>query len=176
MPSDNIDDSKVVEDVNILPEITSIIENTLVNSATSTVEGVHVSSDSNSNDMNAIIESNIPAMPSKSFEFPYADYGFMIVHAELISSKSSELLVMIQQMISDVSSFTSCLEFVPKSHIPPLKGLNVCHPRHPIYLFFSSIGVMPRVPTVLHFPITHNDDITRQLANCDKNYKFIANL
>ena len=57
---------------------------------------------------------------------------------------SSEFLIMIQQMISNVSSFTGCLKFVPKSSIPPLERFDVCHPRHPIYLFFSSLGVMPR--------------------------------
>ena len=33
---------------------------------------------------------------------------------------------------------------------------------------------MLRVPTALHLPIVHDDDITRHLANCDKNYKFAA--
>jgi len=33
---------------------------------------------------------------------------------------------------------------------------------------------MPRMSTVLHLPVAHNDDITRHLANCDKNYKFVA--
>ena len=78
---------------------------------------------------------------------------------------------MIQQIIFCVS-FTDCLEFVPKSSIPPLERLDVCHTRHP-YIFFPSLGVMPRVPTALHLSIAH-DDITRQLANCDENYKFYA--
>ena len=47
------------------------------------------------------------------------------------------------------------------------------HPRHPIYLLFSSLGVMPRVSTALHLSLVH-DEITRHLANCDENYKFIA--
>jgi len=46
----------------------------------------------------------------------------MIVPTELSSSESSELLIMIQQMISDISSFIGCLEFVPKSSMPPLGG------------------------------------------------------
>ena len=95
-----------------------------------------MSSDSTSDDVDEIVESNIPAMLSKSFEFPCADYGFMVVLVELTPNESSEFLVMIQQMIFGVSSFTSCLEFVPKSNIPSLEGLDVCHPRHPIYLFF----------------------------------------
>ena len=46
----------------------------------------------------------------------------------------------------------------------------MCHSRHPIYLIFSSLGVMIKVPTTLYLLVAH--DITRQLANCDKNYKF----
>jgi len=71
-----------------------------------------------------IVESNIPTMPSKSFEFSYADYEFMIIPAELFSNESSEFLIMIQQMISSIP-FINCLEFVPKFSIPPLEGLDV---------------------------------------------------
>ena len=66
---------------------------------------------------------------------------------------------MIQPIIFGVFSFTGCLEFVTKFSIPPLERLNVCHPRHPVSLFFSSLGVMSRVPTASHLPVTH--DITR---------------
>ena len=48
----------------------------------------------------------------------------------------------------------------------------MCHPRHLIYLFFPSPGVMLKAPTALHLPVAHDDDITRQLAKCDENYKF----
>ena len=44
VPSDNVDDLKVVEIVNILPEITSIVENTLVNFGTLIINEIHVSS------------------------------------------------------------------------------------------------------------------------------------
>jgi len=46
---------------------------------------------------------------------------------------------MIQQMISGIFSFTSCLEFVLKSSISLLEGLDVCHPRHIPYIFFSIV-------------------------------------
>ena len=39
---------------------------------------------------------------------------------------------------------------------------------------FSSLRVMPRVPTILHLLVAHDDDSTRYLANCDENYKFDA--
>jgi len=32
---------------------------------------------------------------------------------------------------------------------------------------------MFRVPTALHLPITHDDNIAIQLVNCDENYKFL---
>jgi len=34
--------------------------------------------------------------------------------------------------------------------------------RHPIFLFFSSLGVMLIVPTSLQLPVAYDDDITRQ--------------
>ena len=43
-----------------------------------------------SDDVNEIVESNIPTEPSKSFELLCADYEFMVVTIE-----SSELLAMI---------------------------------------------------------------------------------
>jgi len=69
------------------------------------------------------VESNIPAIPSKSFEFHYVEYNFMVVPAELSSNESSEFLTMIQQMKSGVSSFSGCLEFVSKFIIPQLEGV-----------------------------------------------------
>ena len=69
MPSDNVDDSKVVEDVNILSEIISIVENTLIDSDTSIIDKVHVFSNSTSDDVDEIVEFNMPTVPSKSFEF-----------------------------------------------------------------------------------------------------------
>jgi len=98
-----------------------------------------VSSDCTSDDVDEIVESNIPAEPSQSFEFPCADYGLMIVPTELSSSELSEFLVMIQHIICGVSSFIGCLEFVPKFSIPPLEGLD-CPPRHPVYFIFFIFG------------------------------------
>jgi len=64
--SDNIDDSKVVEDVNILLEITSIVEDPLVNSGTPIIDEVHASSNSTSDDVDEIVESNISALTNFS--------------------------------------------------------------------------------------------------------------
>ena len=58
-------------------------------------------------------------------------------------------------MISSVSSFSGCLEFVPESNVPPSAGINVCPPRHVISLILSLLGVMPRIPTALHLHVAH---------------------
>ena len=87
---------KVVKDVNILPEITSNVEDALVDSGTPFIDEVCVSSNSTSDDMDEIVKSNIPAEPSQSFEFPCVDYGLIVIPTELSSSESSEFLVMIQ--------------------------------------------------------------------------------
>ena len=44
----------------------------------------------------------------------------------------------------------------------------------PYVSFLPSLGVMPRVPIALHLSVAHDDDIIRQLANCDENYKFLV--
>ena len=41
-----------------------------------------------------------------------------------------------------------------------------------MYIFFPSLRVISRVPTALYLTVTYTDDITRQLANYDENYKF----
>ena len=131
-----------------------------------------MSSDSTSDDMNEIVEPNIPAVPSKSIEFPYSEYTFMVVPTESNSSESPDFLAMIQQMVSNISSFTDRLEFIPESSIS-LAEFDVCHPRHHISLILSSLGVMPRVPTALHLPVAHID-ITGQITICNDTYKFAA--
>ena len=79
MPSDIIDDSKVVEKVNILHEITSIVEDALIDSTTPIIDEVYVFSDSTSDDVDEIVVSNILAEPSMLFKFPCTDYGFIII-------------------------------------------------------------------------------------------------
>lgn len=46
-------------------------------------------------DVDEIVEFNILAEPSKSFEFSRIDYGFMIVPTKLYSSELSKFLAMI---------------------------------------------------------------------------------
>ena len=69
-----------------------------------------MSSDSTSDDVDELFESNIPAtVYIKSIGFSCADYDFMVVPIESSSSESSEFLAMIQQVISNASSFIGCL-------------------------------------------------------------------
>ena len=75
---------------------------------------------------------------SGPYESPRVDYDFMVVPTESSSSESSEFLVMIQHVVSNAFSFTSYLEFLPGSNLL-LARFNVCHPRHPICLFFSIV-------------------------------------
>ena len=50
----------------------------------------------------------------------------------------------------------------------------MCHPKRPISLILSSLGVMLRVSTALHLPVAHIDDIIRPIAICNDTYKFNA--
>jgi len=93
----------------------------------------------------------------------------MIVLIDSSSSDSPE----IQQMVSNICSFSGCLEFVSESNIFSSAGLDVCHFRHPRYIIFSSLGIMLRVPTALHLPVTHIDDINRPIVIYNDIYKFV---
>jgi len=112
-----------------------------------------MSSDSTSDDVE-IVKVNIHVQPSKLIEFSCLEYTFMVVPTESYSSESPDFLAIIQEMVSSVFSFTGRLEFVPEFYLS-LAELDVCHPRYPIYLIFSSLGVMPRVPIVLHLSVAH---------------------
>jgi len=75
VPSDDVDDSKVVDDAHIFPKTASIIEDITVGFGTLNFYEAHVSSDSTSDDVNEIVESKIPTLPSKSIKFSCAEYN-----------------------------------------------------------------------------------------------------
>jgi len=86
--SDNVDDSKVVENVHV-PSITaSIIENISVDSDTLIIDEVHICSDSTNDNVDEIVEPNTPIVPNKSFESPCAEYNFMFIPIDSSVSKS----------------------------------------------------------------------------------------
>ena len=64
-----------------------------------------MSSDSTSDDVNEIVEVNIPTEPSKSIEFPCPEYTFMVVPIKSYFSESSEFFAVIQHVISNAFLF-----------------------------------------------------------------------
>ena len=79
---------------------------------------------------------------------------------------------MIHQVVFDFSCFSECSEMCPESGIS-LSEFVACPTGHPICPIFTSLEIMLRVSTKLHLPVAY-DDITRQLANGNDNYKFSA--
>ena len=124
--NNDVDNSKVIEDVHVPIKIASIIKDITVDFGTEIFDEIHVSFDSIGDDVNEIVESNIPVVPKKSFEFPYAEISFMAIPTESYPNESSEFLSMIQQMVSSVSFFTDHLEFIPES-ILSLAEFEVSH-------------------------------------------------
>ena len=82
MPSDDTDDSKVIEDVHVPFKTASIIEDISVGSDTLIINKVHMSSDDTSDDVNKLVEPNTLTVPSKSFEFSCVEYSFMVIPIE----------------------------------------------------------------------------------------------
>ena len=83
MPTDDIDDSKVVDDVHVPSKTASIIEDIAVYSNKPIIDEIYMSSDSVSDDMDEIVEPNTPTVPSKPFESPCADlvlWLFLSIH------------------------------------------------------------------------------------------------
>ena len=64
MPTDDVDDSKVVEDVHVPSNIIIIIEDITVGSDTLIINEIHMSSDSANDNVDEIVEPNIPIVPS----------------------------------------------------------------------------------------------------------------
>jgi len=176
VPIDDVDDLKVVEDVQVPPKTVSIIENIAVSFDTPIIDETHMSSDSASDDVDEIVEPNTPTVPSKPFESPCAEYRFMVVPIDSSFRESPEFFTKIQQMVSSTSSFSGCLEFMSESNVPLSAGLDVCSHRHVISLILLSLGVMFKIPNALHLLVAHIDDITRSIIICNDNYKFAANI
>jgi len=84
-----------------------------------------------------------------------------------LSNRPLEILSMIHRVFSSFSSFSGCLEMCPEFSIPLLEFI-ACPTRHPTCLIFTSLEVMPRVSSALHF------DITMQLTIDNDNYKFFT--
>ena len=59
MPSVDVDDSRVVEDVYVPSEITSVVDDTLIHFSTPILNEIHVSSESISDAVNVLVDSSI---------------------------------------------------------------------------------------------------------------------
>jgi len=66
VPTDEVDDSKVVEDVQVPPKTVNIIEDIAVNFDTPIIDEIHMFSDSVNDDVDEIVEPNTPTIPSQS--------------------------------------------------------------------------------------------------------------
>jgi len=78
VPSDDVDNSKVVENVHVPSNTSSIIEDIIVGSDTLIIDEIYMSSNSTIDDVDEIVEPSTPAVPSKLFEFSCAEYSFMV--------------------------------------------------------------------------------------------------
>ena len=76
VPIDNIDDSKVVEDVQVPPKTVSIIEDIVVDFDTPINDETQMSPDCASDDVDEIVESNTTFVSSKPVKSPRVEYSF----------------------------------------------------------------------------------------------------
>ena len=60
MSSDDVDDSRIVDDVYVPSEITSVVFDTLVDSSTLILDEVHASSEGTSDVVDVLVEFSIP--------------------------------------------------------------------------------------------------------------------
>ena len=72
VPTDEVDDSKAVKVDQVSSKTINIIEDIAVDSVTQIISEIHMSSDSANDDVDEIIDPNIPTVPSQPFESPYA--------------------------------------------------------------------------------------------------------
>ena len=93
VPTDEVDDSKVVEDVQVSSKTLNIIEDIAVDSVTTQIiDESHMSSDSANDDVDEIVEPHIPTVPSQPFESPCAETSFMVIPINLSFRESPEFL------------------------------------------------------------------------------------
>jgi len=92
MLTDDADDLKVVEDIHVPSKTASIIEGIAVGSDTLIIDKIHMSSYSGSDEIDEIVESNTPTVPSKPFESPCSEYSFVVVPIDSSFSESPEFL------------------------------------------------------------------------------------
>jgi len=120
VPSDDVDNSKVVKDVHShseIPnsEISSVVEDPLVNPATPIIDESHVSSAGTSDVVKVLVDSSTP-IPDEAYvhednQESQETKSESIVATPSVSSftKSLKFLDMVYQVSSSASSFSKCL-------------------------------------------------------------------
>jgi len=93
--TDDVDDSKVTEEFHVPSKTLIIIEDTSVCADTLVNDEIHMSSDSVSDDVDEIVESNTPTVPSQSFKSPCVEYSFMVVPIDSSLRESTKFLIKI---------------------------------------------------------------------------------
>jgi len=117
VPSDNIDDSKVIKDVHFHFEISSVMEHAPIDSCLPILNEIHVSSASTIDIVDAFGDTSTPT-PDETYiheenqESQETEIESIITTPSMSSSSESlEFLAMLYQVSSAISSFNRCLEF-----------------------------------------------------------------
>jgi len=147
----------------------SIIEDIAVDFDTPIIDEIYMSSGSASDDVDEIVEPNIPTMLSKPFKSVCAEYSFMVVLIASSFRESPEFLLrssrwfLVLYLFLVVWSLCLSLMYVHlRGYMCVLLGMSI----------LPSLGVMPRVPTTLHLFVAYIDDIIRPIAICIDTHKF----
>jgi len=124
VPNDNVDDSKVVEDVYVSPE--AILTLQWLSPVLPTLDEVHKFSEGTNDDVDVRVESSTPILTDVHAHNNDTDDSGREPRVEstmttlnyLLSNQSLEFLSMIHQVVFGFSSFSKCLEMFPESSIP----------------------------------------------------------
>ena len=120
MPSDDVDDSKVVEDVHVYSESFSTIQDTSIDPCPPILNEILMSSTGTSDIVDALVDSNtlIPNeiyIHEKNQESQEIEIESIIATPSMSSfNELLEFLAMLHQISPGVSSFSGCLKFSPK--------------------------------------------------------------
>ena len=108
-----INNSRIIENVQISSEITSDVDE-LIKSSTPALDEIHIHEESISDVQDALVESNTPSHNVKcsfSTSTTKEEIEHKIVATSVDTSESLWFFLIIYQVTPSVSSFSDCLEF-----------------------------------------------------------------
>ena len=181
---DDINDSRIVEGVHILSEVTSDVVDELIKFSTPTLNEIYVHEESVSDVHDVLVESSTPSHNvrcSLSTSIIEEEIEHAIVTISVDASEYLEFFPIVCQVTPSVSSFNDCLEFfseffqtsVGPNNVILLEVFDVRHPRKLIYLIFVSVGILSSEIVALHLSEIY-DETRRQITSCNDDYKFVA--